>query len=78
MTLGIDERGVLTTLYAQFLNVDLTLLYLWRETEAVTFYQQLSVLENHCITTIDHILCGFTEAAAGIYIAADGTSTLLS
>ena len=78
MALGIDVGGVLATLYAQLLDVDLTLLYLWRETETISFHQQLSVLENHGIATIDHILRGLTETTAGIYIAADGTGTLLS
>ena len=78
VTLGIDERGVLTTLYTQFLDVNLTGLDLRLDTEAVALYQQMAVLKDHRISAIDKILGGFAETAAGIDIAADGTSTLLS
>ena len=77
-TLGIDERSVLATLYAQLLNIDLALLDLGRETETIALNQQMSILENHSITAIDEILCGFAETAAGIDITADGAGTLLS
>ena len=78
MALCIDESGVLATLYVQFLNVNLAQLYLRRETETITFHQQVSILKNHRIATIDYILSGFTETTAGIDIAADGAGTLLS
>ena len=77
MALGIDKRGVLTTLYTQLLNIYLALLDLGREAETITFYKEMSILEDHGVATIDEILCGFTEAAAGIDIATDSAGTLL-
>ena len=56
MTLGVDERGVLTTLYTQFLDIDLTSLNLRLDAEAIALYQQMAVLKDHRISTIDHIL----------------------
>ena len=78
MALGIDKRGVLTTLYTQLLNIYLALLDLGREAETITFYKEMSILEDHGVATIDEILCGFTEAAAGIDIATNRAGTLLS
>ena len=56
-SLGVDERGVLTTLCTQFLNVDLTHLELWLQGETGTFDEQLAILEQHRVAAIDHILC---------------------
>ena len=78
MTLGVDERGVLTTLYTQFLDIDLTSLNLRLDAEAIALYQQMAVLKDHRISTIDKILGGLAKTAAGIDIAADGAGTLLS
>ena len=78
MTLGINKRSVLTALHTQFFDIDLALLDLGREAEAITFNQHFSVLEDHRIATIDHILRGFTKTTAGIDISANGTGTLLS
>ena len=77
MTLGVDERGVLTTLYTQFLDIDLTSLNLRLDAEAIALYQQMAVLKDHRISTIDKILGGLAKTAAGIDIAADGARTLL-
>ena len=76
-SLGIDERGVLTTLSAQLLDVDLTHLDLWLQGETVAFDEQLTILEEHRVASIDHILRRLTETTAGIDIATDGTGTLL-
>ena len=76
--LGIDEGGVLTTLRTELLYVYLPDLYLWLEIEALTLGKDSSVLKDHRITTIYHILCRLSETTAGIYISANGTCTLLS
>ena len=78
VALGVDERGVLTTLYTQFLDIDLTSLNLRLDAEAIALYQQMAVLKDHRISTIDKILGGLAKTAAGIDIAADGAGTLLS
>ena len=78
MTLGIDERRVLTTLYTQFLDINLTGFDLWLDTETIALYQQMSILIYHRISTIDQILGRFAKTTAGIDIAADGAGTLLS
>ena len=76
-SLGIDECGVLTTLRTEFLDIYLTYLYLRLERETLTLGKDLSILEDHSIATIYHILGRLSETTAGIYISANGTSTLL-
>ena len=75
--LGIDKRAVVTTLTAHALIIDLrnNQLRFQRETGALT--ETLAVLIDDGIASIHHILCALTKAAAGIYIAAHSTGTLL-
>lgn len=37
----------------------------------------MSILEDHSVAAIDHILCRFAETAAGIDVGTDGACTLL-
>ena len=77
VALGIDECRILTTLRAQTLHIHLTHLDLRLEAETLALCQQMSILEDHRVAAIDHILCRFAETAAGIDVGTDGACTLL-
>ena len=78
IALGTDERRVGLALGAQSLHVNLGHLQLRLEGIAFPFHQNASVLENHGIAAIDHILRRLAEATGRIDVGADGTGTLLS
>jgi hypothetical protein len=77
-SLGIDKRSVLTTLSTELLDIYLTHTDLWLEGEALALDKEFSILEDHRISTIYHILSRLSETTAGINISANGTCTLLS
>ena len=77
MTLCIDERGILTTLTTQSLHIYLSHLQLWLQGEPFSLSHQVTILENHGIATIHHILCALTKATTGIDVATNGAGTLL-
>ena len=77
MALCIDERRVGMPLSAKAFHIDLRCLQLWLEGEAFPLNEQRSILENHCVATIDDILCRLAETAATIDVATHGTCTLL-
>ena len=77
IALCIDEGGVGMTLGTKPFHVNLRVLNLRLERIAFTFSQDTSILENHGIATINHILRRFAKATRGIDITAYGTCTLL-
>ena len=56
MTLGIDECGVHPTFGTQFLHVNLVHLQLGLERETRSFQDQMTVLKDQGIATVDCIL----------------------
>ena len=48
------------------------------EGESGALDEQMTILKDQGIATIDGILSGFAKTTAGIHISADGTGTLLS
>ena len=55
-SLGIDKRSVLATLSTELLDIYLTHTNLWLEGEALALDKEFSILEDHRISTIYHIL----------------------
>ena len=56
LALGIDERAVGMTFRAQTLNINLSLLQLGLKRETIALDKQVTILEDHRIAGVNHIL----------------------
>ena len=77
VTLRINIGGIGASLRTKLLHIYLSHNHLRFDAKTFTFTEQLSILIDKCIATIDNILRTLTKAARTIHIARDGTGTLL-
>ena len=76
-SLRIHISTVGTTLGTQTFHVNLCNHHLWFHRETLCLCEQLTVLVDHGIATIHHILRTLSKAAATVDITGNGTCTLL-
>ena len=75
--LGIDKGGVVASVAAQPLHVDLCCLHLTLGGEALSLGQQFAVFVDQGVAAIDHILRALAVARAAVDISGNGAGTLL-
>ena len=75
--LGIGKGGIVASLAAQPLHIDLCRLHLALQGEAFALGQQPTVLVDEGIATVDHVLRALAETRAAVHIGRNRARALL-
>ena len=75
--LSINECSICSSFCSKAFYIDLCSLQVGIHRKTLAFCQQLPVLIDNGISTIDHVLCALTESTSTVNIAGYGTGTLL-